>query len=347
MFCLLAIFNDAKVFFLHLLWEEEIQFMSMKWAMSLMLSFCIFAQDLPVRHVLDVMHYEKNLCENIVKTTFGEKDSAALRVDMEVRNIQPHLHLRRVGPNKDRLYMPDATYVLSAEDKTKVLRVLKTLRTPTHYVGALHTKISKGKDFHVLLQQILPLCFRRILNKSFAAAVIRVSKVFRKLCAKTVNGEEEVAFTADCAETMCLLEKEMPPSFFDIMSHLLNHLVHELFICEPVHTRWMYPFEHYFKNLKGFVRNLAKPEGSIAQGYQVEEALGFLTEYMANYSIMSQRFWDEREEPTMVDEILEDKGKPRELFEELRNAMHDLCCKMRCPCSHIKSKDYSILVPLT
>ena len=63
---------------------------------------------------------------------------------------------------------------------------------------------------------------------------------------------------------MCMFEKEMPPAFFDIMSHLPYHLVEEVFLCGPVHTRWMYPFERYFKSVKGFVRNLAKPEGSIA-----------------------------------------------------------------------------------
>ena len=122
---------------------------------------------------------------------------------------------------------------------------------------------------------------------------------------------------------MCMLEKEFPPAFFDIMSHLPYHLVEQLFHCEPVHTRWMYPFERYFKTLKGYVRNLAKPEGSIAQGYQVEEALGFITEYMTEYNITSRRVWDDKEEPTMVDEILEGKGKLKLLSEALRNAMHE------------------------
>ena len=110
--------------------------------------------------------------------------------------------------------------------------------------------------------------------------------------------------------------------FFYIMSHLPNHLVQELFICGPVHTRWMYPFERYFKTLKGFVRNLAKPEGSIAQGYQVEQALGFITEYMSAYNITTRRVWDEKEEPTTVDEILEGRGKPRQMSEAFRDAIH-------------------------
>ena len=85
----------------------------------------------------------------------------------------------------------------------------------------------------------------------------------------------------------------------------------------------MYPYERYFKTVKGFVRNLAKPEGNIAQGYQVERALGFITEYMSEYNVTTRRVWDNKEEPTMVDEILEGKGKPKRLSDELRSAMHD------------------------
>ena len=70
------------------------------------------------------------------------------------------------------------------------------------------------------------------------------------------------------------------------------------------------------------MRNLAKPEGSIAHGYQVEQVLGFVTKYMAAYNVTIRRIWDDKEEPTMVDEILEGKGKSRELSEDLKNAMH-------------------------
>jgi hypothetical protein len=39
----------------------------------------------------------------------------------------------------------------------------------------------------------------------------------------------------------------------------------------------MYPMEFYTKTLKGYVRNKARPEGSMAKGYAIEEALGFCT----------------------------------------------------------------------
>jgi len=67
--------------------------------------------------------------------------------------------------------------------------------------------------------------------------------------------------------------------------------------------------------LKGFVRNLAKSEGSIAQGYQVDEALGFIINYISHYIVTLQRVWDDKEKLTMVDEILKSKRKPKELSE--------------------------------
>ena len=76
---------------------------------------------------------------------------------------------------------------------------------------------------------------------------------------------------------LCMLEKEFPPSFFDIMSHLVLHLVEEVEICGHVHTRWMYPIERYLKTLKAYVRNRAKPEGSMAEDYAIVEALRFCT----------------------------------------------------------------------
>jgi len=85
----------------------------------------------------------------------------------------------------------------------------------------------------------------------------------------------------------------------------------------------MYPYEHYFKTLKGNVRNLAKSEGNIVYGYQIEEALGFVTEYMIEYNLTTRRVWDSEEEPTMIDKVLEGKGKQKLLSDVVRSAMHE------------------------
>jgi hypothetical protein len=58
-----------------------------------------------------------------------------------------------------------------------------------------------------------------------------------------------------------------PPSFFDIMTHLLYHLLDELDVCGLVATRWMYPIERYMETLKLYVRNMAWLKASMAKGY--------------------------------------------------------------------------------
>jgi hypothetical protein len=74
-------------------------------------------------------------------------------------------------------------------------------------------------------------------------AVMRMCKIFRCICTKIYNLAEFQSLQVDMAESMALLEMEFPPSFFDIMTHLLYHLVQELDLCGPVSTRWMYPVE--------------------------------------------------------------------------------------------------------
>jgi len=69
------------------------------------------------------------------------------------------------------------------------------------------------------------------------------------------------------------------PSFFDIMIHLIIHLVDETRLCWPAYMRWMYPIERYMKILKGYVKNRSRPEGCIAERYLVKEAVEFCNEF--------------------------------------------------------------------
>ena len=80
---------------------------------------------------------------------------------------------------------------------------------------------------------------------------------------------------------LCQLEMYFPPSFFDIMVHLIVHLVREIRICGPVFLRWMYPIERCMKIFKGYVKNPYRPEASIVERYIAEETIGFCTMYMS------------------------------------------------------------------
>ncbi|GJX84572.1 DIE2/ALG10 family protein, partial [Tanacetum coccineum] len=80
-------------------------------------------------------------------------------------------------------------------------------------------------------------------------------------------------------DILCNFEKIYPPAFFDIMIHLVIHLPQEALKGRHIPYRWMYPFKRYMKKLKNYVRNKAKPEGSIVEGYVAEEALTFNSHY--------------------------------------------------------------------
>ena len=84
----------------------------------------------------------------------------------------------------------------------------------------------------------------------------------------------------EAAIILCQLEMYFPPAFFDIMIHLIVHLVREIKCCGPVYLRWMYPVERYMKILKGYTKNLYRPEASIVERYIAEEAIEFCSEYI-------------------------------------------------------------------
>ena len=60
------------------------------------------------------------------------------------------------------------------------------------------------------------------------------------------------------------------------MTHVLVHLCEEINVLGPVFLHNMFPFERFMGVLKKYVRNRARPEGSIAKGYGNEEVLSFV-----------------------------------------------------------------------
>nr|GEX87557.1 hypothetical protein [Tanacetum cinerariifolium] len=90
-------------------------------------------------------------------------------------------------------------------------------------------------------------------------------------------------------DILCDLELVYPPALFDIMIHLVIHLPLEALEGGPIRPRWMFPFERYMKKLKGYVRNKAKPEGTIVEGYVVEEALTFNSHYFRDVTMKFNR----------------------------------------------------------
>ncbi|XP_038697901.1 uncharacterized protein LOC119995458 [Tripterygium wilfordii] len=175
------------------------------------------------------------------------------------------------------------------EEKRTLCKFLKDVKFPDGYASNISrcVNVKEGKciglkshDCHVLFQRLLPLALRGLLPKDVCSPIIELSQFFGELCSKVIKEECLDGLHAQVVETLCKFKRLFPPAFFDIMVHLLVHLANEAKLAGPVQYRWMYPIERYLCTLKGYVRNKARPEGSIAEGYLAEECMTFCSRYL-------------------------------------------------------------------
>ena len=210
-----------------------------------------------LRHNLDVMHIEKNVCDNIIgmllqlegKSKDNDKAHYYL-VDMNIRSqLHPKMH-----PSKGKQYFPRACYQMTSKEKETFLEVLKTIKAPDEYLSNISRcvqvkehKISglKSYDCHLLMQEFLPIAMKGCLPDKVSLAISDLCCFFKELCGKVLNESNLEHLEHQVALTLCQLEQIFPPSFFTVMVHLVIHLAHEARVGGLVHYRWMYPIERY------------------------------------------------------------------------------------------------------
>ncbi|XP_027166667.1 uncharacterized protein LOC113766700 [Coffea eugenioides] len=251
-------------------------------------------KDNVLRHNLDFMHIEKNVCENIWGTLLDIEDKANdhynSRCDLREMGIRKELHSIETEPGN--VYLPLSFFAMDKKQKTMFCNVLKKVKVSDGYVANVSRcvrvkppRISglKSHDNHILMRQLMPIALRKTLPKSVRYPLIRLSRYFRQLCSKVICPQDVVRLESEIAVILCDLEKFFPPTFFNVMVHLVVHLATEVKLGGPVHYHWMYLVERYLGTLKSYVRNKSRPEGSIAQGYLVEECINFCSLYLADY----------------------------------------------------------------
>ena len=249
-------------------------------------------KDLMLPHNLDVMHIEKNVCENILCTLLSipgkSKDTHNARLDLYDMGIRPELHLQQDGNSACRA--PPAPYVLGKDQKVEFCKFLKGIKFPDGFADNLARYISedgskvvgklKTHSCHILLQRIIAAGLRGLVRKDVYEAIAELGTFFRELCSRNLRIDVVQRLKGDIPLILCKLEKIFPPAFFDVMVHLSVHLPDEAMLRGPVQYGWMYPIERRLGTLKNFVRNRARPEGSIAEAYMASDTLTFCSRYM-------------------------------------------------------------------
>lgn len=206
-----------------------------------------------IRHYLDVMHIEKNVCESVVGTVLNwegkTKDVPKARIDLESMGLRKHLWLRE-GKKK----MPQAPYTVKPEQKNEIFRWISNIRYPSGYAGNISRCVNcrdnkmyglKSHDCHILLQRLFPVFIRSYLPREVVEPLVALSRFFQKLCTRELKKSDLREMKEDIIFIMCKFERIFPPNFFDIMPHLMIHLPEQLLLTGPVHYTWMYSIERY------------------------------------------------------------------------------------------------------
>lgn len=165
--------------------------------------------------------------------------------------------------------------------------VLKNLKLPHGFSSNFSQSVQvheckivgmKSHDNLVLMQQLLPLAIRTLFSKHVGLVLNEYCMLFRELFSKVIDVKTMEKLDVSIPTILCKLEKIFPPAFFDVMVHLTT----EAKLAGPVQYRWMYPIERFLLTLENYVHNKSKPEGSIAEGYLMEETTIFCSRYLDN-----------------------------------------------------------------
>ncbi|XP_060974099.1 uncharacterized protein LOC133039266 [Cannabis sativa] len=214
------------------------------------------------------------------------KDIDKARMDLQDLQIRRELLLYEDRNGKWKT--PPASYTLSVQERIEFADFIKSVRFPDGFPANLDKNVNldtgkisglKSHDCHVLLQRLLPAGIRKFLKKEIRDTIIELCVYFKQLCSRTLNVSDLEKMQTNILTILCKLETIFPPAFFDIMVHVVMHLPKEAILGGPVQYRWMYPIERSMSVYKQYVRNRARPEGSIAESFVVNEAVTFCSMY--------------------------------------------------------------------
>ena len=138
----------------------------------------------------------------------------------------------------------------------------------------------KSHDCHVMMTQIFPVAIRGIMDKHVRDTLFGLSNFFDVISRKSITAKRLSTLQEEIVVILCELEMYFPPAFFDICVHLLVHIVDDIIHLGPLFLHNMMAFERMNGVIKGFVRNRARPDGSIVQGFLTEECISFCTNHL-------------------------------------------------------------------
>src|ERR1041385_9218579 len=125
----------------------------------------------------------------------------------------------------------------------------------------------KSHDYAVLMTQILPVAIRGIMDEHVPKTLFGLCNFFDVISRKSICATQLKRLHEEVMLILCELEIYFPPAFFDIMVHLMIHVVEDIVQLGPAFLGSIMPFERMNGHIKKYVRNRSRPDASIAKGF--------------------------------------------------------------------------------
>ena len=207
---------------------------------------------LQLKHNIDLMHVQKNVDESLLGTLLmndKSKDTSNAREDLRILNIRRNEWLQKNG---DKFHRPQARYSFTKSSRQLFCQFIKDVKLTYGFGSNISKKVNdtntniiglKSHDHHILMQRLIPIGVRGLLDKDTYTPIVDLCTFFKQLCSRTLKVEDMRKAKVDIIAILCKLELIYPPAFFDIMVHLVLHLPDEAISGGPVCMRWMYPLK--------------------------------------------------------------------------------------------------------
>lgn len=154
-------------------------------------------QRLKIRHLLDPMHIEVNVCKSIMKHTYGTNNTAAVRNDCKDAGMHKAVwtipeHSDDSDDGDDPHLIPP--WVLPKPVIKELNDMLSKSRFPTGYGAKLRGSCKaagtdqpsglKSHDYHKLMQHMLPVALRSLAHshrKALCNVIYDLAEIFRSV----------------------------------------------------------------------------------------------------------------------------------------------------------------------
>lgn len=127
-------------------------------------------------------------------------------------------------------------------------------------------------DCHVMLIIFIAIAIKVIKLVHVKMVVTKLCYFFNAISHKVIDLEELGHLRVFAIETVCKFEMCFPLSFFNMMQHLMVHIVPQILVLGPLYLHQMWTFEQYMSNLKRLCTEPCPPRGFDDRGIHYQES---------------------------------------------------------------------------